>query len=203
MTWPRSLAPSPLAKPSRRSPQSSRAAEQGAIRAQLRRPYRRPLASRRSPGLVRVRLDENFPLGLQRGLREDGFEVDHIITLGWRGAPDLKIRQRLQDAALLFFTQDEDFLSGEPVPAVVVLSRVGQSRPLKERTDLWRSCANSRGRLDLVGSLSLSTTEYWFPGRTRRRDRGASDLTLIVRRGPGRHAGEPRDNRAWRGWTHS
>jgi hypothetical protein len=87
---------------------------------------------------VRVLLDENFPLGLLRGLREDGFEADHIITLGWRGAAHSKIRQRLQDADLIFFTQDEDFLFGEPVAAVIVLSRVRQSRRLRERTDLWR-----------------------------------------------------------------
>jgi hypothetical protein len=88
---------------------------------------------------VRVLLDENFPLGLLRGLREDGFEADHIITLGWRGAADSKIRQRLQDADLLFLSQDEDFLFGESVAAVIVLSRVRQSRRLKERTDLWRT----------------------------------------------------------------
>ena len=86
---------------------------------------------------MRFLLDENFPLGLLRALRSDGLAADHIITLGWRGASDKRIRERLQDAEIVFFTQDDDFLFGETVAAVVVLSRVRQSRPLKERIDVW------------------------------------------------------------------
>jgi len=87
---------------------------------------------------VRFLLDENFPIGLIRALRSDGLAADHIITLGWRGASDKRIRERLQDAQIGFFTQDDDFLFGETVAAVVVLSRVRQSRPLKERIEIWR-----------------------------------------------------------------
>lgn len=36
---------------------------------------------------MKVLLDENFPLGLLRRLHADGFAAEHIITLGWRGAP--------------------------------------------------------------------------------------------------------------------
>jgi predicted nuclease of predicted toxin-antitoxin system len=46
---------------------------------------------------VKVLLDENFPLGLLRRLRANGFAAEHIITLGWRGAPDARIRERLLD----------------------------------------------------------------------------------------------------------
>lgn len=88
---------------------------------------------------MRVLLDENFPLGLLRSLHTDGMEADHIITLGWRGASDARIRERLQDADVLFLTQDEDFLFGMPVAAVIVVSRVRQSRPLKDRIDVWRT----------------------------------------------------------------
>lgn len=88
---------------------------------------------------MRVLLDENFPLGLLRGLRTDGFEADHIITLGWRGTSDARIRERLQDADVLFLTHDEDFLFGTPVAAVIVVSRVKQSRRLQERIDVWRT----------------------------------------------------------------
>jgi len=87
---------------------------------------------------VKVLRDENFPLGLVRGLEDDGRSVEHIITLGWRGASDARIRTRLSDAEVLFLTQDEDFLSGEPVAAVVVVSRVRQARPLGERIEVWR-----------------------------------------------------------------
>jgi hypothetical protein len=39
---------------------------------------------------------------------------------------------------VLFLTQDEDFLFGKPVGATVVLSRVGPSRRLEERVQIWR-----------------------------------------------------------------
>jgi hypothetical protein len=49
---------------------------------------------------VNVLLDENFPLGLLRALREDGIPAEHIITLGWRGAPDSRIREGLHKDVL-------------------------------------------------------------------------------------------------------
>lgn len=88
-----------------------------------------------------ILLDENFPLRLLRRLRADGLTADHIITLGWRGAPDSRIRERLQDEQVLFLTQDEDFLSGKSVPATIVVSRVRQARQLDDRVEVWRSAA--------------------------------------------------------------
>jgi hypothetical protein len=86
---------------------------------------------------VRVLLDENFPLKLLRVLREDGIDADHVITLGWRGAPDSYVRQHLADPELLFLTHDEDYLFGPSVTATTVVSRVRQSRRLDERVALW------------------------------------------------------------------
>ena len=60
-----------------------------------------------------VLLDENFPLGLLRSLQNDGLSAQHIITLGWLG---------------------------EASRAIVVLSRVRQSRLLKDRIEIWRHC---------------------------------------------------------------
>ena len=82
-----------------------------------------------------VLLDENFPLGLVRGLRDDGVSAEHIITLGWRGVTDARIREWLQDAQVVFLTQDEDFLTGEtarrrhrvPCQAVATLERSDRS----------------------------------------------------------------------------
>jgi hypothetical protein len=88
---------------------------------------------------VKVLLDENFPLGLLRHPRADGFAAEHIITLGWRGAPDGRIRECLQDARILFLTQDDDFFFGASVPAIIVVSRVKQSRRLSDRIVLWRT----------------------------------------------------------------
>jgi hypothetical protein len=88
---------------------------------------------------VKVLLDENFPLGLVRTLQADGVAADHIITLGIRGATDDQIRDRLQDEGVLFLTQDEDFLFGESVAAIVVLSRVRQARRLADRIEVWRT----------------------------------------------------------------
>jgi len=88
---------------------------------------------------VKVLLAENFPLGLLRELHDDGLTAEHIITLELRGASDNEIRERLQDDQVLFLTQDEDFLFGESVPALVVLSRVRQARGLAERIEVWRT----------------------------------------------------------------
>jgi hypothetical protein len=57
---------------------------------------------------LKILLDENFPLALYRSLR------------------------------LLFLTQDEDFLFDQPTAAIVVVSRVRQSRRLAERVEIWR-----------------------------------------------------------------
>ena len=75
-------------------------------------------------------MDENFPLALFRQLRADGVDVEHIITIGWRGAPDARICERLATADVVFLTQDEDFLFDASGAATVVLSRVRQSRRL-------------------------------------------------------------------------
>jgi predicted nuclease of predicted toxin-antitoxin system len=87
---------------------------------------------------VKVFLDENFPLTLVHRLREDGHDAEHVITVGWRGASDERIAERLVEADLLFLTQDEDFLFTRDRAAVIVLSRVKQARPLAERIAIWR-----------------------------------------------------------------
>ncbi len=50
---------------------------------------------------MRILLDENFPLALLRSLQEEGYEVDHNIVLGLRGAPDREIVDRLNSEDLL------------------------------------------------------------------------------------------------------
>ena len=87
---------------------------------------------------MRILLDENFPLALLRSLLSDGETAEHIITLGWRGVSDARIRERLSDPEVLFLTQDDDFLFSEPTRAVIVVSRVRQARRLVERVDIWR-----------------------------------------------------------------
>jgi hypothetical protein len=103
---------------------------------------------------VTVLLDENFPLGLVRALRADGVQVDHIITLNFRGAPDRRIRELLSDRDIVFLTQDDDFLVGSPVDATVVVSRVRQSRPLADRIEVWRKAITS------LDSMSQATRVF-------------------------------------------
>lgn len=61
---------------------------------------------------MRILLDENFPLGLVRALEADGLDVDHIVTLGVRGASDAHIRERLSDAQLIFSHKTTTFCRG-------------------------------------------------------------------------------------------
>lgn len=63
--------------------------------------------------------------------------MEHVITIGWRGASDARIREKLIDADLLFLTQDEDFLFSHGPAAIIVVSRVRQARPLHERIETW------------------------------------------------------------------
>lgn len=86
---------------------------------------------------MKIFLDENFPLGLVPDLTAERHQVDHVITIGWRGAPDDRIRERLVDSDLLFLTQDEDFLFARGPAAMILVSRVRQARPLRERIDIW------------------------------------------------------------------
>jgi hypothetical protein len=121
---------------------------------------------------VRVLLDENFPLGLVRALEADGLEVDHIITLGWRGASDERIRERLADGELVFLTQDDDFLSGREVIATVVVSRVLQARPIDDRIRVWRSAVKQLVDMDetvrLYELADDGTLAPWSPDRHER-----------------------------------
>jgi Domain of unknown function (DUF5615) len=96
---------------------------------------------------LKILLDENFPLALYHGLKAEGEDVAHIITLGLRGASDQNIREHLFNRDVLFLTHDEDFLFDKPTEAIVVLSRVRQSRSLFERIEVWR-----RAILDLIRS---------------------------------------------------
>lgn len=102
---------------------------------------------------MKVLLDENFPLGLVRVLEADGLHVEHIITLGWRGASDARIRTRLSSPDVLFLTQDDDFLFGESVAAIVVVSRVRQARRLAERIDVWRKAVGELLRIPQAEKL--------------------------------------------------
>jgi hypothetical protein len=94
---------------------------------------------------VRLLLDENFPLALERRMLEEGFDVEHVITLGRRGMLDRELFARLRgEPHLVLLTQDTEFL--DPPPGVVgkiVVSRVSQGRPLRERVAVW---AESLGR---------------------------------------------------------
>jgi hypothetical protein len=120
---------------------------------------------------LKILLDENFPLALYRRLIADGEDVEHIITLGWRGAPDRRIRDRLAEKHLLFLTQDEDFLFNEPTEALLVVSRVRQARRLAERVEIWRRAIldltqnpRPQRRFELMDDGSLVAWEQRSPG---------------------------------------
>jgi hypothetical protein len=55
-------------------------------------------------------LEEDSALGLERQLKNAGLRTEHVITIGWRGAPDARIRTRLVESNLLFLTQEDGIL---------------------------------------------------------------------------------------------
>jgi hypothetical protein len=87
---------------------------------------------------VKILLDENFPLQLYRRLRLSGYDAEHIITLGQRGIPDSAFRDRISKESIVFLTQDSEF---EKMPGghqgLILISRVKQSLPIQERTEIW------------------------------------------------------------------
>lgn len=87
---------------------------------------------------MRILLDENFPLVLQRELVRTGVEAEHIVLGPKRGLSDSEIVARLRAEALLFLTQDTDFLDApRPLAAVILVSRIPQSLPLAVRVQAW------------------------------------------------------------------
>lgn len=85
---------------------------------------------------MRILLDENFPLALVRRLQQEGREVEHIILLGLRGAPDTVLIDRLNSDDLLFLTHDQEFLARPPTRSSVIVSRVTQSLPIGIRVEI-------------------------------------------------------------------
>src|SRR5215203_763453 len=75
-----------------------------------------------------------------------------LITSSRCGS-DAHIRDRLADAKLIFLTQDDDFLSGEPVAALIVVSRVRQSRKLADRIQVWRVAVQSLLKIETTTRL--------------------------------------------------
>jgi predicted nuclease of predicted toxin-antitoxin system len=86
---------------------------------------------------MRILLDENFPLALLWKLQEEGHQVDHIILLGLRGAPDRTIIDRLNSEDLLLLTHDQEFLDRSLTRSRVIVSRVTQSQPIPVRVEIW------------------------------------------------------------------
>jgi hypothetical protein len=104
---------------------------------------------------LKILLDENFPLALLRRLTADGEDVEHIITLGWRGASDRRIRDRLVEKHLLFLTQTKTSYS--------------TNRPRR-----WSSC-RAFGKRDAWRNASKSgEPRFWISRRTRGRSSGSS-----------------------------
>lgn len=87
---------------------------------------------------MKILLDENFPLPLYHRLRDAGYDTEHIIVLGQRGIPDAAIRRRLATERLVFLTNDTEFenLPGD-LQAQVIISRVPQNLPARQRVDIW------------------------------------------------------------------
>lgn len=81
---------------------------------------------------MKILLDEK---ALFHKLRHEGREVEHIILLGLRGAPDSQIVQRLNGETLLFLTHDVDFVDLPLKCSAVIVSRVSQSLPLDIRVE--------------------------------------------------------------------
>jgi hypothetical protein len=104
---------------------------------------------------VRILLDENFPLQLYRRLKEAGHDVEHILAIGQRGAPDSYIRERLKrEANLVFPTQDTEFEQlSLATCGTVIISRLPQSLPIGHRVAVWQRAVQMHVAMQPDGRL--------------------------------------------------
>ncbi len=83
-------------------------------------------------------------------------------------ASDAEHFKRAQSENRVIVTQDDDFLAGEH-GAIVVVSRVRQSRPLAERIAVWRGAVAELVRAPSVDRLFELTDEgFLVPWRAIR-----------------------------------
>lgn len=111
---------------------------------------------------MRFLLDENFPLTVMGRLRALGFQAEHLISMGERGAPDSAIRERLEtEPDLVFVTQDTEFEEWDfPCRGIVVVSHVRQGLPIAERIEIW-----TRALATLAEQpVAIRLFELWEPG---------------------------------------
>lgn len=93
---------------------------------------------------MKILLDENFPLSLYHRLIRAGHDAEHIIVLGQRGIPDAAIRQRLATEQLVFLTNDTEFEElAFDCQAQVIISRVPQNLPTRQRVEIWLGALES------------------------------------------------------------
>ena len=87
---------------------------------------------------MKLLLDEASPFALYRRLRHAGKEVEHVISLGQRGAGDDILRKRLASETLVFLTQDEEFddISAD-FRSQVIISELLQRLTIRERVEIW------------------------------------------------------------------
>lgn len=107
-------------------------------------------AARGQSRLVKILLDENFPLPLYHRLREAGHDAEHIIALGQRGLPDAAIRQRLQS--------DDILMPGSSrlgTGKIVVMAPLGAS-PSSTLTSRYSTLVIGPGRFTFQSLLEIT-----------------------------------------------
>ena len=58
---------------------------------------------------MKILLDENLPLSLVEDIKELGHEVEHVCTVGLRGAPDGTITKYAKRKKFILVTKDIEF----------------------------------------------------------------------------------------------
>jgi hypothetical protein len=86
---------------------------------------------------LRFLLDENFPIRLQRGLKAEGIDCEHLIGLGLRGITDAQLVQRVAEQGAVLLTHDREFKFLPIQGGKVIISRIPQGLPIEHRVDLW------------------------------------------------------------------
>lgn len=69
--------------------------------------------------------------------------LKHIIVLGQRGIKDTQVRKRLEEETIVLLTQDTEFEDvAADLPGKVIISRVRQNLPIRQRVEIWFAALN-------------------------------------------------------------
>lgn len=111
---------------------------------------------------MRILLDENIALSVQKALQGLGHQVDHIKTLGLGGIANGEVYEKALQGYHLFVTNDRHFLNSDifpPRPALgIVFLRISMADPTKQ-SDALKTFLTIEPEVRFIGHLTIMRSD--------------------------------------------